>query len=236
METETNLKEESVIRSKRGFLIDTLIQGFIILLPLSIVLLLLSFVFNFIFKIVAPISSILDSSTGEPHWSINFLSLGILVFFIFIIGVIIRNRLGKIYFSILEKKYLSKVPLYSMVQQTVLQFVGLKKLPFSEVVLIDPFQSGTMMTGFITDRINDDLITVFVPTAPNPANGNIYHVPKEKLVLLDVSTQDAMKTIMGMGTGTCSMLAGNQDNFKTHCSEESRMQLESKEVQTNQVK
>lgn len=103
METETNFEEESVIRSKRGFLLDTLIQGFIILLPLSIILLLLSFVFNFIFKIVAPISSVLDSSTGEPHWSINFLSLGILVFFIFIIGVIIRNRLGKIYFSILGK-------------------------------------------------------------------------------------------------------------------------------------
>ncbi|WP_026957013.1 DUF502 domain-containing protein [Algoriphagus vanfongensis] len=225
MKTEPKIDEEPIQLSKRGFLLDTLIQGFIILLPLSIILLLLSFVFNFIFKIVSPISSMLDSSTGEPHWSINFLSLGILILFIFLIGAIIRNRLGKFYFSILEKKYLSKVPLYSMIQQTVLQFVGLKKLPFSEVVLIDPFQSGTLMTGFITDRINENLITVFVPTAPNPANGNIYHVPKDKLILLDVTTQDAMKTIMGMGTGSCSMLAENQDVFNTNCSEESKNQL-----------
>lgn len=236
MNSEPKIEDRPTNRTKRGFLLDTLIQGFIILLPFSIILLLLSFVFNFIFKIVSPISSILDPKNDDPHWSINFLSLGILVVFIFIIGAVIKIRLGKIYFSIFERKYLSKVPLYSMIQQTVLQFVGLKKLPFSEVVLIDPFQSGTMMTGFITDRINDDLITVFVPTAPNPANGNIYHVPKEKLVLLDVSTQDAMKTIMGMGTGTCSMLAGNQDNFKTNCSEESRMQLEGEEAQDNQVK
>lgn len=236
MKAKPKIEDNPTKSTKRGFLLDTLIQGFIILLPLSIILLLLSFVFNFIFKIVSPISSILDPKNDDPHWSINFLSLGILVVFIFIIGAVIKIRLGKIYFSIFERKYLSKVPLYSMIQQTVLQFVGLKKLPFSEVVLIDPFQSGTMMTGFITDRINDDLITVFVPTAPNPANGNIYHVPKEKLVLLDVSTQDAMKTIMGMGTGTCSMLAGNQDNFKTNCSEESRMQLEGEEAQDNQVK
>ena len=64
------------------------------------------------------------------------------------------------------------------------------------------------MTGFITDQINDTLYTIFVPTAPNPTNGNIYHVPKELITFLDVSTQDAMRTVMGMGTGTCDMLSG----------------------------
>lgn len=225
MDPQLNTSENIDTNSKRGFLLDTLFQGFLILLPLSIVLILLSFSFNFIFKIVAPISSILDPGTEEPHWSINFLSIGILVLFIFIIGTLIRNRVGKIYFSRFEKKYLTKVPLYNLIHQTVYQFIGLKKLPFSEVVLIDVYKSGTMMTGFITDQINEKLYTVFVPTAPNPTNGNIYHVPKESITFLNVQTQDAMRTIMGMGTGTCDLIASAGKSFVSDCSEESKKQL-----------
>ncbi|WP_057938755.1 DUF502 domain-containing protein [Algoriphagus resistens] len=195
-------------KSKRGVILDSLLQGFLILLPITIVLILVSIVFNFIFGIVAPISSALDSGADEPHWLINFLSLAIFCAFVFFIGLLVRNKVGRVYFKSFERKYLTKIPLYNLIHQTVYQFVGLKKLPFSEVVLLDPFRSGTMMTGFITDQIDEKLYTVFVPTAPNPTNGNIYHVPKELITFLSVSTQDAMRTVMGMGTGTASMLAG----------------------------
>ncbi|MEB2775972.1 DUF502 domain-containing protein [Algoriphagus sp. D3-2-R+10] len=195
-------------KTERGIILDSLIQGFLILLPLTIILILISIVFNFIFGIVAPLSSALEPSSEDPHWLINVLSLAIFCLFVFLIGLLVRNKIGKVYFKSFEKKYLTKLPLYNLIHQTVYQFIGLKKLPFSEVVLLDPFRSGTMMTGFITDQINDTLYTVFVPTAPNPTNGNIYHVPKELITFLSVSTQDAMRTVMGMGTGTASMLAG----------------------------
>ncbi len=224
MEAERN-NCETVETSNRGYFLDTLLQGFLILLPLTIILILLSFVFNFIFKIVSPISFVLDSGAEEPHWSINFLSIGILMLFIFIIGALIRNKLGKTYFSRFEKKYLTKLPLYSLIHQTVYQFVGLKKLPFSDVVLIDPFKTGTLMTGFVTDKINEELYTIFVPTAPNPTNGNIYHVPKNSITFLNVQTQDAMRTIMGMGTGTCGMIASAGEPLAKLCSEESKKQV-----------
>ncbi|MEP1085659.1 DUF502 domain-containing protein [Algoriphagus sp.] len=195
-------------KSNRGIFMDSLIQGFLILLPLTIILVLISFVFNFIFGIVAPVSAMLDPGTDDPHWIINVLSLGIFCVFVFCIGLLVRNKVGKVYFKSFEKKYLTKLPLYNLIHQTVFQFVGLKKLPFSEVVLLDPFRSGTMMTGFVTDQVNEQLYTVFVPTAPNPTNGNIYHVPKELLTFLPTTTQDAMRTVMGMGTGTADMLSG----------------------------
>ncbi|PZX53462.1 putative membrane protein [Algoriphagus ratkowskyi] len=210
MITEQNSPEEIKNKSQRGFVLDSLLQGFLILLPLTIILILLSIIFNFIFGIVAPLSAILEPGSEDPHWLINVLSLGILCVFIFIIGLLVRNRVGKVYFKIFEKKYLAKLPLYNLIHQTVYQFVGLKKLPFSEVVLIDPFRSGTMMTGFVTDQIGEHLYTVFVPTAPNPTNGNIYHVPKELITFLKATTQDAMRTVMGMGTGTADMLSGMQ--------------------------
>jgi uncharacterized membrane protein len=195
-------------KTERGIILDSLLQGFLILLPLTIILILLSIVFNFIFGIVAPLSAALDPGSDDPHWFINVLSIAIFIAFVFVIGLLVRNKVGKVYFKSFEKKALTKIPLYNLIHQTVYQFVGLKKLPFSEVVLLDPFRSGTMMTGFVTDQINDKLYTIFVPTAPNPTNGNIYHVPKELITFLSTSTQDAMRTVMGMGTGTANMLAG----------------------------
>lgn len=227
MKPEVKTPKKTTPKRERGFIIDTLFQGFLILLPLSIVLILISFVFNFIFDLVAPITSVLDSGSDEPHWLINFLSIGILVIFIFIIGALIRNKVGKNYFSRFEQKYLTKVPLYSLIHQTVYQFIGLKKLPFSEVVLIDPYKTGTLMTGFITDQINDDLFTVFVPTAPNPTNGNIYHVPKSSITFLKVNTQDTMRTIMGMGTGTGDLIASAGESFLCSKKEESKKDLNS---------
>lgn len=190
----------------KGFILSTLIEGFLILLPLTIILIILSILFNFVFKIVAPLSLLLDNGGNVPDWIINLISLGILLVFVFLFGVLIKSAPGKSYFIDFEKKYLTKIPLYNLIHQTVYQFAGLERLPFSQVVLIDPYKSGTLMTGFVTAQLNENLYTIFVPTAPNPTNGNIYHVPKASIQFLTVSPQDAMRTIMGMGTGSSCLL------------------------------
>lgn len=198
--TTTTTREEP--KNGRGFILSTLIQGSIFLLPLLIILILLSVLFGFIFKVVAPLSALLDNGGGAPDWFRNLLSIGIVVLAVFIFGMIVKSAKGKDYFVGIEKRYLMKIPLYTLVHQTVYQFSGMEKLPFSQVVLIDPYKAGTLMTGFVTDQVNENLYTIFVPTAPNPMNGNIYHVPKESIQFLTVSPQDAMRTIMGMGTGS----------------------------------
>lgn len=189
----------------KQYLSKTLLQGFLVILPLTIIILVLYVVFRFIFNLVAPLSALISPGQEDPHWIFNVIALVILVVFVFMAGLMVQNRVGKVYFKIFERKYLKKIPLYHMVHETVYQFAGVKKLPFSEVVMIDPYKTGTLMTGFITDRITEDLFSVFVPTAPNPMNGNIYHVPRNAVTFLNVSTQDAMRTVVGMGTGTSSL-------------------------------
>ncbi|GAB1446097.1 MAG: DUF502 domain-containing protein [Cyclobacteriaceae bacterium] len=204
MNLTTTTPEETKI--ERGFILSTLIHGLIFLLPLMIILILLSVLFNFIFKVVSPLGELLNNGGGAPDWFRNLLSVGIVIFFVFIFGVVVKSIRGKNYFVEIEKKYLMKIPLYTLVHQTVHQFSGLEKFPFSQVVLIDPYKSGTLMTGFVTAHVNENLYTIFVPTAPNPMNGNIYHVPKESIQFLTVTPQDAMRTIMGMGTGSSCLL------------------------------
>lgn len=184
----------------------TLLQGFLVLLPITIILAVISIIFNFIFDILSPISALLDPGSDDPHWIMHIISLVVLILFIFIVGISIQNRMGRRHFRKFEKQYLKRIPLYGAIYDLVYQFAGVKKLPFSQVVMIDPYKTGVLMTGFVTEHINDNLYTVFVPTAPNPTNGNIYHVPKDCITFLKVNPQDAMRTVVGMGTGTSSLL------------------------------
>jgi uncharacterized membrane protein len=193
---------------KRGFVMETLFQGFIVILPLIIIIAIVSLILNFIFELVEPLSNLLELGKDEPRWWIKLLSVIIFLMIIFGIGLLARNRNGKKYFVVFERKYLHKIPLYTILLQTVNKFIGMKDIPFTQVVLLDPYKTGTLMTGFVTDKISEELYTIFVPTAPNPMNGNIYHAPKTSLTFLAVSSQIAMRTIMGMGTGSADMLVG----------------------------
>ena len=57
------------------------------------------------------------------------------------------------------------------------------------------------MTGFITDD-QGEIITVFVPTGPNPTSGNIYHLAKDKVLKTGAPVDNGMKTIISCGAGS----------------------------------
>ncbi|MDP2042233.1 DUF502 domain-containing protein [Algoriphagus sp.] len=194
----------------KPFFIKTLLDGLLLVLPTIIILFLLSLIFKFVFNIVSPISALLDKNAEKHALLINLLALLILVVFIFTIGLILRSARSKKSFKIFEGRYLLRIPLYSTLQETIAQFSGLKKMPFSQVVLIDAYNTGVLLTGFITEKACDGIYTVFVPTAPNPMNGNIYHVPSTQMRFLDIEPEKAMRTIMGMGTGSSVLFAARE--------------------------
>ena len=83
-------------------------------------------------------------------------------------------------------------------------------MPFSQVVLVDAYNTGVLLTGFVTETVSGDIYTVFVPTAPNPMNGNIYHVPASQLRFLDIEPEKAMRSIVGMGTGSSELFTAKE--------------------------
>ncbi|MEX2403654.1 MAG: hypothetical protein WD625_05940 [Balneolales bacterium] len=67
-----------------------------------------------------------------------------------------------------------------------------------------------------TDKPSNGGCTVFIPTAPNPTSGNIYH-PKEKDVfIIDVKVEDAIRTIIACGAGSEDFLKPLKDDRATH--------------------
>ena len=127
----------------------------------------------------------------------------------FTIGLIIKTRWGRFLNKQLEKKYLMKIPGYKLARETVSQFFGKNRSFFKEVVIVDLFNSGTLMTGFITDD-QGEMITVFVPTGPNPTSGNIYHLPKDKVLRTNSPVDLGMKTIISCGAGSSEVFSNIQ--------------------------
>ena len=105
-----------------------------------------------------------------------------------------------------EDKYLLKVPGYKLAKETVQQFFGKNRSFFKEVVLVDIFKTGTLMTGFITED-QGDIISVFVPTGPNPTSGNIYHLQKDQVIRTTAPVDVGMKTIISCGAGSAEVFA-----------------------------
>ncbi len=192
----------------RRFLWTTLIGGVVALAPLTLVILLFRWVINLIGRNLTPVvDKLLQDPDPDPFFkfSLYVITFVAILLFFFIIGIIVRTRLV-VFLNKAEDRYLLKVPGYKLVKETVQQFFGKNRSFFKEVVLVDIFNTGTLMTGFITDN-QGEIITVFVPTGPNPTSGNIYHLNKERVTRTGATVDNGMKSIISCGAGSAEVFA-----------------------------
>ena len=124
----------------------------------------------------------------------------------FLVGLLVRTRLGGWVFRLAERHVLMRAPGYSLVKETVIQFIGEGKSPFGTVALVQIFGNETLVSAFVTDRHEDGSYTVFVPTGPNPTSGNIYHLAEQFVHPIDVGVEDAMRSIISCGAGSSKLI------------------------------
>ena len=80
------------------------------------------------------------------------------------------------------------------------------------VVLVEYPRKGSWAVGFATkensgeinNKIKKNLVNVFVPTTPNPTSGFLLMIPKDELIYLDLSFEEASKFIVSAGTSDIS--------------------------------
>ncbi len=203
--------KRAFFRRLRKFFITTVIGGLAVVLPISLLVVIARFIFAFTTNLLNPVKQLFDYPDHIKQWLVDLTALTAIVLLFFIIGLTVRTELGNKLFRRIDEQWLAQIPFYSILRDTVQQFFGNKKMPFSQVVLIDVFSNDTRMTGFVTGEYEHDLYTVFVPTGPNPTNGFIFHVKKHQIEFLKVRPEDAMRTIIGVGTGSDILF---QDNMK----------------------
>lgn len=203
--TNDNSNHSSFLRKLGKFFLTTVLGGLFVILPISIFIIIVRFAVNFLMNIISPLSNLLRVSEATPKWTADVMAMAIITLVFFIIGLIVQMPRGKAYMKYIERKYLELIPMYSTIRETVNQFRG-KRKPFSQVVMANVFGNDTRMVGFITDELPNDMYSIFVPTGPNPTNGFVFHVKRHQLEFIEARSEDAMRSIIAVGTGTKTML------------------------------
>ena len=191
---------------------STLLTGLTILLPLLIIFTVFNWIAAFIVKILRPFTNSLINHTSVSVVAAHVIVITCFLTICFLVGYYTKTQIGKEMYEKLELKLLMRIPGYKMIKQTIMQFRGSKKTPFSSVAVVRLYNNETLMTAFITDEHDNGSYTVFVPTGPNPASGNIYHVEQDQLTKLDASVEDTMRSIFGCGAGSSTILKYKVEN------------------------
>ena len=195
-------KRKSITLRLRNYFVT----GVIVLIPIGFTLYLSKFLINLSTQLVP---SGLNPNTYLPY-SILGLEIILTVIFITIVGGLSLSFLGKKFLQIVDDLF-RRIPIlrtiYSALGQMTESFrnqEGAKK----SVVLVQYPRQGTWAVGFATkenqgeikQKTNTDLINVFVPTTPNPTSGFLLMFPKEELIYLDMTFEEASKFIVSAGT------------------------------------
>jgi uncharacterized membrane protein len=191
----------------KEFIKSTILGGLLVILPLAIFFFALTWVFGLVQGAISPLTTIIMQKSPLQGIVVDILVVALLIIVCFTVGVIVRTKLGKWLYLLLESRIFLKVPGYSLIKETVFQFLGNKKSPFSSVALVQLFGNETLVSAFITDEHKDGTRTVFVPTGPNPTSGNIYHLPQDQVHPVDVSVEDAMRSIISCGAGSSTFIS-----------------------------
>lgn len=197
------------------FLRTSILGGTVVVLPVAILTFVFKWIFGFVTDLIQPMTNVVIKRSQVPEISADIFVVVLIVVGCFIIGVIVKTRLGGFLYHHIETRILKVAPGYSLIKETVVQILGSKRSPFSSVALARIFGNDTLVSAFITDRHSDGSYTLFVPTGPNPTSGNIFHLKGEYVYPIKVPVEEAMRSIISCGAGSTKLIDAYNRQIKT---------------------
>ena len=185
---------------------NNFIAGIVVLIPIGITLYLT-------LAIVKVSSKILPKEINPNNYlpyNIPGIEIIIALILITLVGWLSLSFIGKKLLNIFDN-ILNKIPIlrtiYSAFSQMLDTFTK-SKASKQNVVLIEYPRKGTWAVGFATNKntgeiknkIGQEVVNVFVPTTPNPTSGFLLMFPKEDVIYLDITFEQASKFIVSAGS------------------------------------
>lgn len=189
----------------KSFIQNVFIGGVAVLLPIAILAFVFSVIIKFVTGLIEPFTRLLEANFMIGGIEADVIVVILILIIAFFIGLLVKTKLGKMGHSYIERKFLENTPGYKLIKDTTDQLMGGKQSPLSKVALVKPFNNDTKVTAFITNEHADGSFTVFIPMSP-PTSGFVFHLKASQVQPINVNTEEAMKTIIGLGTGSGRLL------------------------------
>ena len=195
-------KKRSIFARIRNYFI----VGVVVLIPIGVTIYLTIF-------LVSISSKILPKEINPNHYlpyDIPGVEIATAIFLITIIGWLSLSFLGKKLLNVFNN-ILKRIPILRTIYPAIVQMTETFTKTDKEkknVVLVEYPRKGTWAVGFatkensgdISNKTNRKLINVFIPTTPNPTSGFLLMFPKEDVIYLDLTFEEASRFIISAGT------------------------------------
>ncbi|MFW6102348.1 MAG: DUF502 domain-containing protein [Chloroflexota bacterium] len=176
------------------------ITGILVVVPIGAAILILRWLFITFDNILQPVAKSLLGYT------IPGLGLVIMIVLIYLAGVVATNVIGRRLISYGES-LLARVPLFRYLYTGIKQILQSLATPreggFLEVVLVEFPKKGMRAIGFVTSESRvesgEKLLSVFIPTSPNPTSGYLEIVRENDIIKTKISVDDALKMVLSAG-------------------------------------
>ena len=189
-----------------GRLRNYFITGIVVLVPIGITLYLTKFFISVSSKLIP---NELNPNSYLP-FAIPGLEILLSIIFITIVGSLSLSFIGKKILKIFND-VLKRIPILRTIYSAIGQMtetLAPKKGSKKSVVLVEYPRKGSWAVGFATKdndgeiakKTNTELVNVFVPTTPNPTSGFLLMFPKNEIIYLDMTFEEASKFIVSAGT------------------------------------
>ncbi|MBE9044128.1 DUF502 domain-containing protein [Pleurocapsales cyanobacterium LEGE 10410] len=191
-----------------------LIAGLLVVIPLATTIWLSVSIAKWAIDLFTRIPKQINPFDGLDPFLTNILNfsvgLAVPLLSILLIGLMARNIVGRWLLDFGEQ-LLQAIPLAGSVYKTLKQILetllGDSKTKFRRVVMIEYPRKGVWTLGFVTGKVSpqlqthliEEMISVFIPTTPNPTSGWYAIVPKQEAIDIDISIEDAFKVLISGG-------------------------------------
>ena len=193
---------------------NDLIAGLLVVIPLATTIWLSIYLARWAIDLFTRIPKQINPFDGLNPFLTNILNfsvgLAVPLLTILIIGLMARNIVGRWLLDFGEQ-FLQAIPLAGSVYKTLKQILetllGDSKTKFRRVVIVEYPRKGVWTMGFVTGKIapqlqthlTQEMISVFIPTTPNPTSGWYAIVPQTEAIDIDISIEDAFKILISGG-------------------------------------
>ena len=209
-------------RSLFGSLRSSFLTGLVVVLPIGLTIYLIWTVVGWIDGWILPLipspwkPEALVRQWFGPDATIPVRGVGVVVFLIFtvIIGWIGKGFIGR-KFLLWAEGLVDRMPivrsLYNGLKQIAETVFSQNEASFERACMVQYPKEHIWAIGFVSTRAKGevqaklngegyfDVISVFLPTTPNPTSGFLLYVPEKDVVFLDMKVEDAAKLIISAG-------------------------------------
>jgi uncharacterized membrane protein len=188
------------------------LTGLVVVAPVGLTIWLIWTVVGWVDGVVLPL--VPYDFQPEKYIGINLRGVGVIffLFFTIMVGWIAKGLIGRSMIRFAES-FVERMPvvrsIYSGVKQIAETVFAQSDRSFEKACLIEYPRKGIWAIGFVSTMAKGEvaerastsggLVSVFVPTTPNPTSGFLLFFPEEDVIELDMTVEDAAKLVISAG-------------------------------------